>query len=320
MSRAIRRPGSPRSFLAAALVAAALAGACGPDGKPREEKPPPSPQATGEPIVIALLPERNVFEQKKRYQPLADYLSAEIGRPVEFKLLDNYQLIFSEILESRVDGGFFGSMNGTIAQLKGGVEILARPVELSGVSTYWGYVYTRVGSGITDNPDTWRGKRAAFVNKATTAGYLFPLALMRRAGYQGPAEEYFSQVTYTGSHDASILAVFNNEADLGASKNTVFDEYLRLHPDIAQAITVLAQSAEVPSNGLGVRPHLDPDLKSRLKKALLGMHESADGQRTLRQFRAQRFIDTSFEDYRSVADMAKRAGIDLEAWPLREVH
>jgi phosphonate transport system substrate-binding protein len=286
----------------------------------QEAPPAPAPAAAGPPITIALLPERNVFEQKKRYQPLQEYLSAAIGRPVVFKLLDNYQVIFSEILEHRVEGAFFGSMNGAIAQLKGGVEILARPVDLDGVSTYTGVIFTKLDSGISRDPRTWKGKRIALVNRVTTAGYLYPLSLLRLSGYTGEPEAYFKQLNFTGSHDAAILAVFNGEADLGACKNTVYEEYTRLHPEFLRNLTVLAVSAVVPSNGLGVRPDLDPGLKRQLREALIAMNTSADGQRALRQFQAQRFVETGAGDYEPVFAMARQAGLDLAAWPLREIH
>jgi phosphonate transport system substrate-binding protein len=308
-----------RLLLASATLLVALA--CRPTPGKDEVAPGPTPSATGGPaITIALLPERNVFEQKKRYQPLQEYLSAAIGRPVVFKLLDNYQIIFSEILEHRVEGGFFGSMNGAIAQFKGGVEILARPVELSGVSTYTGVIFTKLDSGITKDPKTWKSKRIALVNKATTAGYLFPMSQLRLSGYQGDLAAYFKQKTFTGSHDAAILAVFNGESDFGACKNTVYEEYTKLHPEIQRSLTVLATSAPVPSNGLGVRPDLDPELKRQLRQALIAMNTSADGQRALRQFQAQRFVETSATDYEPVFTMARQAGIDLAAWPLRELH
>lgn len=303
-----------------ALAALVFALACGRTPSQEEAPPAPAPAPAGPPVTIALLPERNVFEQKKRYQPLQAYLSAAVGRPVVFKLLDNYQVIFSEILERRVEGAFFGSMNGAIAQLKGGVEILARPVELSGVSTYTGVVFTKIDSGITRNPSSWRGKRIALVNKATTAGYLYPMSLLRLSGHRDDPEAYFKRMTFTGSHDAAILAVFNGEADFGACKNTVYEEYTKLHPEIQRNLTVLATSAEVPSNGLGVRPDLPAELRRSLRDALLGMNGSADGQRALRQFQAQRFIATGAADYEPVFAMAKEAGIDLAAWPLRELH
>jgi phosphonate transport system substrate-binding protein len=312
----------PRALLAAAAVSVALA--CGRAPSRDEAAPAPTPApapATGGPaITIALLPERNVFEQQKRYRPLQEYLSAGIGRPVAFKLLDNYQVIFTEILEHRVEGAFFGSMNGAIAQLKGGVEILARPVDLAGVSTYSGVLFSKLDSGITRDPKTWKGKRVALVNKVTTAGYLFPLSLLRLSGYRGEPEAYFARMTFTGSHDAAILAVFNGEADFGACKNTIYEEYTRLHPEIQRDLTVLATSAQVPSNGLGVRPDLDPALKLQLREALIAMNSRADGQRALRQFQAQRFVATGATDYEPVFTMARQAGLNLADWPLREIH
>ena len=317
MNGARRRSGSIGSW-ALVLASAALLASCGrePSQEPAPRLSAPAPSGPG--ITIALLPERNVFDQKKRYQPLEEHLSATLQQPVTFKLLDNYQLIFSEILERRVDGAFFGSMNGAIAQLKGGVEILARPVELSGVSTYSGLIFTKAAGGVSKNPKSWRGKSIALVNKVTTAGYLYPLSLLRLSGYAGDPENYFARMTFTGSHDAAILAVFNGEADLGACKNTVYEEYVRLHPEVGKALVVIAESAPVPSNGLGVRPGLDPELKRRLSAALLDMHTREDGQRTLRQFQAQRFIRTVAGDYEPVFTMAREAGIDLADWLMRD--
>jgi phosphonate transport system substrate-binding protein len=313
----------PRVRAACPLLAVAALGAvlaCGRAPSPNEDAPATAPAPAGPAIRIALLPERNVFEQKKRYQPLQEYLTAALGRPVIFTLLDNYQVIFTEILEHRVEGAFFGSMNGAIAQLKGGVEILARPVELDGVSTYSGYLFTKIDSPVTKDPKTWKGKRIALVNKVTTAGYLYPLSLLRLSGYAGDPERYFKQMTFTGSHDAAILAVFNGEADFGACKNTVYEEYTRLHPEIQRNLTVLANSAQVPSNGLGVRPDLEPELKRQLREALIGMNARPEGQRALRQFQAQRFVATGASDYEPVFTMAKEAGVDLAGWPLRELH
>ena len=317
-----RRLSPVMSVLRLLPAAAALVGALACNRVPPKDEPAPAtvPAAAGPALTIALLPERNVFDQKKRYQPLQEYLSAAIGRPVVFKLLDNYQLIFTEILEHRVEGAFFGSMNGAIAQLKGGVEILARPVELSGVSTYTGIIFTKLDSGITRDPKSWKGKRIALVNQVTTAGYLYPLSLLRLSGYQGDPAVYFKQMTYTGSHDAAILAVFNGESDFGACKNTVYEEFTKLHPEFQRSLTVLSSSANVPSNGLGVRPDLDPKLKRQLREALIGMNTRTDGQRALRQFQAQRFVETSATDYEPVFTMARQAGLDLAGWSLREIH
>jgi phosphonate transport system substrate-binding protein len=289
--------------------------------KPEDIPPPPKAIVTEESadLIIALLPERNVFEQKRKYQPLQDYLSEKLDLTVYFKLLDNYELIFSELLDNKVDGGFWGSMNGTIAQIRGGVEMLARPVWPDGSSTYWGYVFTLKGSGITADPRTWAGRSIAFVNKATTAGFLFPLSMLREAGIDDDPADFFGRAVFSGSHDASIQAVYQGEVDMGACKNWIYQEFIAQHPEVTEKLVILSESRQVPSNGLGVRPNLEGDLKERLKAALIAMDSNPEGRKTLEQFGALRFIETSAKDYQPVIDMAEIAGLDLAKWPLRDV-
>lgn len=305
--------------LLAAAACLFLLTAC--DPPPEKASAPPVPAVTEDSadLVIALLPERNVFEQKQKYLPLREYLTRRMEMSVYFKLLDNYEHIFSEILDNRIDGGFWGSMNGAIAQLRGGIVMIARPVWPDGTSTYFGYIYTRRGSGITADPLTWKGRSMAFVNKATTAGFLFPMSLLRNAGITEDPADFFSNAVFSGSHDASILAVYQGEVDMGASKNTIFREYLNNNPEIDESLEVVAESAQVPSNGLGVRPGLSESIRRKLGEALLTMHESEEGRQVLERFGAVRFIETSIEDYRPVIDMAAQANIDLSKWPLRDV-
>lgn len=304
-----------------ALLLLALLGSAGCSRKPEETTLPPAPEITEEnaDLVIALLPERNVFEQKSKYLPLQKYLSEKLDLKVYFKLLDNYEYIFTELLEKQVDGGFWGSMNGTIAQLRGGIEMLVRPVWQDNTSTYWGYIFTRKGSGITADPRSWSGRSMAFVNIATTAGFLFPLSQLRQAGIRSEPADYFGNAVFTGSHDASIIAVLQGDVDMGACKNTIYHEYVSRHPEAAETLVILSTSPRVPSNGLGVRPDIPRELKERLKDALVSMDGDAEGQKALADFGALKFIETSFEDYRPVIDMAETAGIDLADWPLRDV-
>jgi phosphonate transport system substrate-binding protein len=317
-SRVARCMASPKLILLLPLLLTAFLAGC--------EKAPEnasemiaSSEVEDADLVIALLPERNVFEQKVKYLPLQSYLSEELELNVNFKLLDNYEQIFAEILDGQVDGGFWGSMNGAIAQERGGVKMLARPVWKDNTSTYWGYVFSLAESGIESDPKTWRGRSIAFVNRATTAGFLFPLSLLREAGVTDDPADYFSKPIFSGSHDAAIIAVLQGEVEMGACKNTIYQEFMERNPELVSRFRILSTSPEVPSNGLGVRPDLDEDLSLRLKEVLLAMHENAAGRRVLSDFSALKFIDTSSKDYAPVLKMAETAGIDLKNWPLRDV-
>jgi phosphonate transport system substrate-binding protein len=153
-------------------------------------------------------------------------------------------------------------------------------------------------------------KRMAFVDKATTAGYLFPLAYLKEHGVTDP-NHFFGEVFFAGSHDAAINAVLTRNADLGAAKHSVYDRERKHDPRVEKELIVLAESPRVPSNGLCVRKDLDDGIKNKLKTVLLGLHADQEGKAILQQFGALKFIETTARDYQPVFEMAKKSGIDI---------
>jgi phosphonate transport system substrate-binding protein len=270
----------------------------------------PRPEA-GE-LRIGLIPEMNIFRQKARFRALGEHLSNKIGVRVQFTILGRYGNIVESFRAEQLDGAFFGSFTGALAIRKLGVVPIARPVNPDGTSSYYGYVFVRSDAPFR-SVEELRGKRMAFVDRATTAGYVFPLAWLRQHGVVAP-DRFFGEQWFTGSHDAAIVAVLDGKADVGAAKNTVFDRVRQKEPRIDSELRIVAQSAPVPSNGLCVRPGLPPAVVAQLKAALLGLHEDREGAKVLAEFGAQRFIPASAGDYRPVHELATQAGIDLSTY------
>ena len=267
------------------------------------------PQSSQQKIYIGLIPEMNIFKQKQRFKLLGDYLSKKTGIPVEFTILSRYGNILESFASEKMDGAFFGSFTGALAIKKLGVVPLARPVNLDYTSTYQGYLFVRKNSGIRSAADM-KGKKMAFVEKATTAGYVFPLAYLRENGITN-IDSYFSEQFFTGSHDAAVFAVLNKKSDIGAAKHSIYDRARKEDPRVDQELVVLAKSPSVPSNGLCVRKDLGADVRNKLKDALLSLKNEPEGKQVLEQFGAVMFIETTAQDYQPVFDMAKKAGIDI---------
>jgi phosphonate transport system substrate-binding protein len=266
-------------------------------------------------LLIGLIPEQNIFRQRERYQVLQQYLSEKLGITVNFTSLSRYGNIIDRFTAERMDGAFFGSFTYTLARQQLGVEPLVRPVNLDGTSTYHGYIFVRKDSGIRSIADM-RGRRFAFVERATTAGYLFPLAYFRAGGVTD-LEQYLGKSFFAGSHDASIIAVLNREADIGAAKNTIFDQLAGENRRIEQELVILAASGVVPQNCLAVRRDLDPEIKKELKRVLLNMENNPEGAAALRRFGARGFIETTDNDYAYLYALAARVGIDLKTYRYR---
>jgi phosphonate transport system substrate-binding protein len=269
-------------------------------------------QASQKKILIGILPEMNVFKQKQRFKLLGEHLSKKSGLQVEFTILSRYGNIIERFSAEKMDGAFFGSFTGALAIKKLGVEPLVRPVNLDGTSTYHGYLFVRKDSRISKIGDM-KNKRMAFVDKATTAGYLFPLAYLKANGITD-TDHFFRETLFTGSHDAAINAVLDRQADVGAAKHSIYDRVRALDPRVDREMVILAESPSVPSNGLLVRNGLPDTIKNKLKSMLLGLHDDPDGKVVLMQFGALKFIETTARDYQPVFEMAKKSGIDIMSY------
>jgi len=265
-------------------------------------------------LNIGLIPEQNLFRQMERYEPLAAYLSDKIGTPIKLTVLPRYGNIIDNFVSGGLDGAFFGSFTYALAHRKLGVQVLARPEDLRGVSTYHGLIFVRKDSGIRSIREM-KEKRFAFVDKATTAGYLLPAAYFKKYGvdYRSHLKEGY----FTGTHEDAINDVLNRKADIGAAKNTVFERLSLTEPRIGKELQVLEQSPRVPENALAVNKDLDEALKTKILDALLNMHRDPAGIKVLEVFGARRFIKTTDEDYGPVYRYAQAISLDLSTYDYR---
>lgn len=273
------------------------------------------PSGNNKELRIALVPEQNVFEQRRRYSYLTDYLSKKTGLNVYVDIMSNYGEICSAFIDKKADIGFFGSFSYVLTRAKAGIEPIARPVWPDGSSTYRGYIFTRRDSGIRNVSDM-KDKSLALVDKATTAGYIYQLYYMHYYSIEN-LPDFFSKIYFAGSHDAAAWAVYTGEADIGGAKDRIFKALSAEYPDFKKQMVILAESPEVPSNGMAVRKDLNPALKLRLKGLMLSLHETEEGKNILEHFGAAKFIETSDNDYKVLYSMINEVGIDLSSFPYK---
>jgi phosphonate transport system substrate-binding protein len=260
-------------------------------------------------VNIGLITEHDIFSQKKRFAPLIDYLGRKTNAHMELKILSRYGNIIDNFSSNELDAAFFGSFTGALAIRKLAVQPLARPEHMDGTSTYYGMIFVRRDSGISSAGDM-RGKRFAFVDKATTAGWLLPMHYFRENGITD-YRAFFRETYFTGTHEDAVYDVLRGLADIGTAKNTVFERLAASDDTIRQELRILATSPVVPANALAVRKDLDEELKLKLKNTLLLMDRDPEGQKILKDFGVRRFIATTADDYGPVFDYAGRIGLDL---------
>lgn len=263
-------------------------------------------------FYIGIVPEQNIFRQRDRYEPLARYLSQKVGIKIELRTLVTYENIIDQIQSKNLNAVFVGSFTGAVALKKLNAQPIARPEFLDGTSAYYGLIFARKDSGINSAQDM-KGKAFAFVDKATSAGWLFPLHYFKNNNIDDPSS-WLDEIYYTGTHEDAILDVVNGKADIGAAKNTVFYRLADSNKKIQNQLTILATSPPFPANSLCVCPETDEALKKKLQEVLLAMHQDLEGQKVLYMFGATKFIETSEKDYEPVFNYAEALGLDLATY------
>jgi len=278
----------------------------------RQKEPEVADSTARKELYIGLVPELNIFEQRKRYEPLAEYLTFKTGIKIMLRTLVTYENIIENLQSQNLDAVFLGSFAGALALKKIGVRPIARPEYPNGTSTYNGLIFTRKDSGIASAQDM-KGKTFAFADKGTTAGWLLPLHYFQENNITDPAS-WFGKLYFSGTHEDAILDVLNGKADIGAAKNTVYKSMAQTDQRLDRELEILVTSPPVPENALLVFPDVEESLQEKLRVILLGMHLDDEGKKALQALGAAKFIETSPQDYQPVFEYAEHIGLDLKTY------
>jgi phosphonate transport system substrate-binding protein len=251
---------------------------------------------------LGLIPERDIFSQRRRYRALADYLSEALGLPVELVTSNTYHGVLNDMARGRIDGAFMGSMVATLTLDQLNARVLVKPQTEQGDTTYRGVIFVRDDSPI-QSVDDLAGASIALV-RTTTAGHLFPVyALTGRVMLSG---EDAVQMRWVGTHDRAVQEVYDGRVQAGATKDLRLDAFEQAHD--GYRFRRLIASEAVPNNALLVRNELDVRLAEQLRSTLLEMDHSEAGRAVLATFGAKRFVPCVGSEYRAVYDMAERLG------------
>jgi phosphonate transport system substrate-binding protein len=152
-----------------------------------------------------------------------------------------------------------------------------------------------------------RGKSFAFVDPASTSGYLFPRAGLIKLGL-GEPEKFFGQVVFAGAHDAAQLAVLNGRVQGGASNYRVMDNLLKRGALKPGDVRVIYRSPDIPLGPLAYRRDLPAATKAAVRRSFLGMKSVTFA--TLGELTS--FVEVSDRTYDVIRETARILNLDLK--------
>ncbi len=278
--------------------------ACGPTSPEQTTKyvnlnhlePLPAPaEEEIRPLKVAVAAVISPQGSAESYAPLLDYISQELGRPVERVQRRTYTEVNELVRTGEVDVAFVCTSSYLVGERQFGMQLLSAP-QVNGEAVYYAAIIVPVDSPARDLDDL-RGRVFAFTDPISFTGRMYPTYLLQKDG-ETP-ENFFERTFFTYSHDDAIYAVANGIADGASVDKLVLDFAIKRDPELAQRIRVIHISPPFGIPPVVVGPQIRPQLFATLQEILLTMHLNPEGQAALEALDYDRFVPIDDSDYES---------------------
>jgi phosphonate transport system substrate-binding protein len=228
-------------------------------------------------ISVGLIPTEGSADIIQRFKPLMNHLESTLGIKVEPFSASDYAGIITAMAHKHIDFAYFGPKSYVEASARANAQALAIEVDKSGAKGYYGVIITRKGSGIEKlDQAVGNGFTFAFTDPNSTSGCLVPSVLFYR-DLKTPPEKLFREVSFSGSHGASILAVKNGKVDVAATNNIDLNRMAQKGAIAKDDFITIWRSELIPGSPMCARKDLPESLKAAFTGALMSFNYNKAG-------------------------------------------
>lgn len=257
-------------------------------------------------LTIGISSSENETDAVARTQPYADYLSKELGVPVNIVRGTDYAAVVEAMRSGHVQFASVGPAAYALARKVMGEDIAPVAVTLDndGNLGYYSVIAVRADSPYKTIEDI-KGKSFAFADPNSTSGYAVPsyyLATQMNTN----ADEYFSEVAFSGGHEQSVMALVNGtfEAVATSWRNETAGtiqtmEKKGLIP--VGSTRIIWTSPVIPNTPVMMLTTLPQELQDAFKTALMAFPEKdPEGFAIYSNGTSSGYVEAKHEDYLDV--------------------
>jgi phosphonate transport system substrate-binding protein len=221
-------------------------------------------------LIMAFTPSRDPAALQGAADNFVTLLSRLSGVPVRAQVASDYAGVIEALRSRHVDLAFVHPVGYVLARREAGCDILVRDV-WQDRTAYKASFYVRKDKGIERLEDL-RGRTIAFVDPASSSGYIYPMVLLIKRGLvqNRDPKTFFKEALFAGTHDAALRALLQGRVDAA----TTFDRAPEIHlkdPALEAQLVSVAETPDIPEAGICARPGLPGEQLLALKRALLSM-------------------------------------------------
>jgi phosphonate transport system substrate-binding protein len=265
----------------------------------------PRAVAAADGLHLVLTPSQKPTDLLATGEEFGKVLGGLVGMPVRVTVASDYAAVIEALRNRTADLAFVHPGGYVLASREAKAMIIARNL-WHGKSSFTSRIYVRKNSGLAALEDL-RGKTIAFIDPASSSGYIYPMVLLIERGLvkNRDPKTFFREVVFAGSHDAGMRALLNGHVDALASFDMAREQYLT-DPAERERIVYVAETPPIPEAGIAARAGLDPTVFAKVRAALLQIRAPAQAAILKRLYEIDGFAPADDRDYDPV-----RAAIEL---------
>ncbi|QDP41150.1 phosphate/phosphite/phosphonate ABC transporter substrate-binding protein [Radiobacillus deserti] len=262
-------------------------------------------------FTIGVIPSQTEGAMDDAMKKLQSILSDELNRTVKVDVYPNYNGVVEAMNYDKIDMAYLGPLTYVFAHAKSGAKAIVTQL-IDGEPFYHSYIITHKDNKWDSLEELFKEPKEidfAFGDPSSTSGSLIPgIELKKRGVYQSEEEYKLKSVRFTGSHDATALAVQNKQVDAGAIDSAIFNQLVESGKIQGDKIKKIWQSEKLFQYPWAVHKDTKQETITKLQDAFLKIKD----EHILNAFGASGFTKASNEDYKSIEKAARKEGFIKE--------
>ncbi len=254
---------------------------------------------------VTAIPDEAPTELARKAAPLIKYLEKTLGQKVEFFPVSDYAAAVEALANKQVDLAWYGGFTFVQANIRSGGK--AVPLVQREEDEKFRSVFISSDPNIKTLADL-KGKTVSFGSQSSTSGHLMPRSFLLQAKID--PDKDLKRVAFSGAHDATIAAVAAGKVDAGALNISVWEKFVAEGKVDPAKVHVFFTTPGFFDYNWTVHADMPAAQRDKLSKAFLSLDKSTpEGKEILELQRATRFIPTKAENYKSIEQAARSAGL-----------
>ena len=272
---------------------------------------------TDRPLTVSAIPDQDPEKLQRLYGSVADYLSRELGVPVEYRPVTDYAASVTAFKVGDLDLVWYGGLTGVQARLQvpGARTVAQRDIDTAFRSVF----IAGAATGIT-SVEQLPGRSFTFGSESSTSGRLMPQFFLQERGIT--LDRLKGEPGFSGSHDKTVDLVQAGTFDAGVVNEQVWKR--RLDSATVDTTKVRAFWVTPPYHDYhwvlnpGAERRFGEGFADRVRDALLKLDPArAEDRAILELFGARKFVPARDGDYTAIERVGRQLGLVTGGAPAR---